>query len=55
VMERVSDKGEVLGSTVMAVSKLDKVHPLVAQLASACPETENAHHSFVKEDPPKTD
>lgn len=35
VMERVSDGGEVLGFTVMAVSKLDKDHPLVAQLAKA--------------------
>ncbi len=35
VMERVSDKGEVLGFTVMAVSKLDKDHPLVAHLAKA--------------------
>ena len=33
VMERVSDQGEVLGFTVMAVSTLDKDHPLVAQLA----------------------
>ncbi len=35
VMERVNDQGEVLGFTVMAVSKLDKDHPLVAQLAQA--------------------
>ena len=35
VMERVSDDGEVLGFTIMAVSKLDKDHPLVAQLAKA--------------------
>ena len=35
VMERVSDQGEVLGFTVMDVSKLDKDHPLVAQLAKA--------------------
>ena len=35
VMERVDDAGHVLGFTVMAVSKLDKEHPLVAQLAAA--------------------
>jgi hypothetical protein len=35
VMERVDDQGIVLGFTVMAVSKLDKDHPLVAQLATA--------------------
>ena len=35
VMERVSEQGEVLGFTLMAVSKLDKDHPLVAQLAKA--------------------
>ena len=35
VMERVDDAGRVLGFTVMAVSKLDKDHPLVAQLAAA--------------------
>lgn len=35
VMERVDDQGRVLGFTVMAVSKLDKDHPLVAQLAKA--------------------
>lgn len=35
VMQRVSEEGEVLGFTVMAVSKLDKDHPLVAQLARA--------------------
>ncbi len=35
VMERVDDQGNVLGFTVMAVSKLDKDHPLVAQLAVA--------------------
>jgi hypothetical protein len=35
VMERVDDAGHVLGFTVMAVSKLDKDHPLVAQLAAA--------------------
>jgi uncharacterized protein YuzE len=35
VMERVDEQGKVLGFTVMAVSKLDKSHPLVAQLASA--------------------
>ena len=35
VMERVSDQGEVLGFTVIAVSKLDKDHPLVARLAKA--------------------
>jgi hypothetical protein len=35
VMERVDDAGHVLGFTVMAVSKLDKDHPLVAQLATA--------------------
>lgn len=35
VMERVDEKGNVLGFTVMAVSKLDKDHPLVAQLATA--------------------
>lgn len=34
VMERVDDQGRVLGFTVMAVSKLDKDHPLVAQLAA---------------------
>ena len=33
VMERISENGEVLGFTIMAVSKLDKDHPLVAQLA----------------------
>ncbi len=33
VMERVDEQGNVLGFTVMAVSKLDKDHPLVAQLA----------------------
>ena len=35
VMERVNEEGEVLGFTVMAVSKLDKGHPLVAHLAKA--------------------
>ena len=35
VMKRVDDAGHVLGFTVMAVSKLDKDHPLVAQLAAA--------------------
>lgn len=35
VMERVDDAGRVLGFTIMAVSKLDKDHPLVAQLAAA--------------------
>ena len=35
VMERVDDAGHVLGFTVMAVSTLDKDHPLVAQLAAA--------------------
>ena len=35
VMERVDAAGKVLGFTVMAVSKLDKDHPLVAQLAAA--------------------
>lgn len=35
VMERVDEQGQVLGFTVMAVSKLDRDHPLVAQLASA--------------------
>lgn len=35
VMERVDEQGHVLGFTVMAVSKLDKDHPLVAQLAAA--------------------
>jgi hypothetical protein len=35
VMERVDDAGHVLGFTIMAVSKLDKDHPLVAQLAAA--------------------
>lgn len=35
VMERVDDAGHVLGFTVMAVSKLDKDRPLVAQLAAA--------------------
>lgn len=35
VMERVDEQGQVLGFTVMAVSKLDKEHPLVAQLATA--------------------
>jgi len=35
VMERVDAAGHVLGFTVMAVSKLDKDHPLVAQLAAA--------------------
>lgn len=34
VMERVDAAGHVLGFTVMAVSKLDKDHPLVAQLAA---------------------
>lgn len=35
VMERVDAAGNVLGFTVMAVSQLDKDHPLVAQLATA--------------------
>jgi DNA-binding MltR family transcriptional regulator len=35
IMERVDEQGNVLGFTVMAVSKLDKDHPLVAQLATA--------------------
>lgn len=35
LMERVDEHGEILGFTVMAVSKLDKDHPLVAQLAKA--------------------
>ena len=35
VMERVDEQGQILGFTVMAVSKLDKDHPLVAQLATA--------------------
>jgi hypothetical protein len=35
VMERVDAAGQILGFTVMAVSKLDKDHPLVAQLATA--------------------
>jgi hypothetical protein len=35
VMERVDDAGHVIGFTIMAVSKLDKDHPLVAQLAAA--------------------
>ena len=35
VMERVDAAGNVLGFTVMAVSQLDKDHPLVAQLAAA--------------------
>jgi hypothetical protein len=35
VMERVDEQGHVLSFTVMAVSKLDKGHPLVAQLAAA--------------------
>ena len=35
VMERVDEQGNVLGFTVMAVSKLDKDHPLIAQLAPA--------------------
>jgi hypothetical protein len=35
VMERVDAGGHILGFTVMAVSKLDKDHPLVAQLATA--------------------
>lgn len=35
VMKRVDEAGHVLGFTVMAVSKLDKDHPLVAQLATA--------------------
>jgi hypothetical protein len=35
VMERVDAAGHILGFTVMAVSKLDKDHPLVAQLATA--------------------
>jgi len=34
-MERVVEQGNVLGFTVMAVSTLDKDHPLVAHLASA--------------------
>ncbi len=34
VMERVDAQGRVLGFTVMAVSKLDKDHPLVARLAA---------------------
>ena len=33
VMERVDEKGEMLGFTVLAVSKLDKDHPIIAQLA----------------------
>jgi hypothetical protein len=35
VMERVDEKGNMLGFTVMAVSKLDKDHPLVARLATS--------------------
>ena len=35
IMERVDEQGHVLGFMVMAVSKLDKDHPLVAQLATA--------------------
>lgn len=35
VMERVDEKGHMLGFTVMAVSKLDKDHPLVARLAAS--------------------
>lgn len=35
VMERVAAAGHVLGFTGMAVSKLDKDHPPVAQLAAA--------------------
>jgi hypothetical protein len=35
VMERVNEQGHVLGFTIMAVSKLDKEHPLVAQLAAS--------------------
>jgi hypothetical protein len=35
VMERVDAAGHILGFTVMAVSKLDKDHPLVAQFATA--------------------
>lgn len=35
VMERVDEAGRVLGFTVMAVSTLDKDHPLVARLATA--------------------
>jgi hypothetical protein len=35
VMERVDDAGHVLGFTIMAVSKLDKDHPLIAQLVAA--------------------
>ena len=53
VMERVSDQGEVLGFSVMAAGKLDKDHPLVAQLASASPATDDSRHPIVKEDPPK--
>ena len=34
IMERVDEQGNVLGFTVMAVSKLDKDHPLIAQLAT---------------------
>ncbi len=35
VMERVDESGEVLGFTVMAVSKFDKAHPLTVELSEA--------------------
>lgn len=36
VMERVDDKGNILGFSVMQVSRLAKGKPVVAQLAAAC-------------------
>jgi hypothetical protein len=35
VMERVDDQGQTLGFTVMAVSKLDQGHPIIAHLVRA--------------------
>lgn len=35
VMERVDEKGQTLGFTVLAVSKLDQGHPIVAHLVRA--------------------
>lgn len=34
VMERVDEHGAIIGFSVLAVSKLDKDHPLVAELAA---------------------
>ncbi len=34
VMERVDEQGNLLGFSVMQVSRLDKKHPLVAELSA---------------------